>query len=125
MKSSSFPVWVSAHIHYDGRSRLQHSSQLLDQHRKACTGNGLETSQARSSEQYWLIRKSNSTKDSGNEYFCTNIKFICRCFFDCSVVNVGREWLWSRTKFLNIKCCFLFRPRPSQKPQQERQILYT
>ena len=50
------PVRVSAHRYHDSRSRLQHPSQLLDQHRKACTGNDLEKCQARSSEHYWFIR---------------------------------------------------------------------
>ena len=36
------PVRVSAHRYHDSRSRLQHPSQLLDQHRKSCTGNDLE-----------------------------------------------------------------------------------
>ena len=62
-----------------------------------------------------MLLKSNSTKDSGNmTCYCTNINFIRRCFFGCSVVN-GREWLWSVTKFWVIKICFLLRPWPSKK----------
>ena len=46
-----------------------------------------------------VLLQSKSTKDSGNmTCYCTNINFIRRCFFGCSVVN-GREWLWSATKF--------------------------
>ena len=62
-----------------------------------------------------VLLKSNSTKDSGNTTcYCTNINFIRRCFFSCSVGN-GREWLWSLTNFQMIKFRFLFRPWSSQK----------
>ena len=66
-----------------------------------------------------MLLKSNSTKDSGNmTCYCTNINFIRRCFFGCSVVN-GREWLLSVTKFWVIKICFLLRSWPSKKKQKK------
>ena len=62
-----------------------------------------------------MLLKSNSTKDSGNmTCYCTNINFIRRCFFGCSVVN-GREWLWRVTKFWVIKICFLTPALTEQK----------
>lgn len=63
-----------------------------------------------------VLLQSNSAKDSGSvSCYCASISFTRKFFFVFfSVVNAG-GWLWSLTKLLMRRFCFLFWPWPSKK----------